>query len=40
MIPHPDRIFNHGEDALFMNENLLVVADGVVGRAKVTNYLI
>lgn len=40
MIPHPDKILNHGEDALFSNENLLVVADGNGEWAKVSYYFI
>lgn len=34
MIPHPEKVAKGGEDALFANEKLLSVADGVGGWAN------
>ena len=33
MIPHPEKAYKGGEDALFASENVLLVADGVGGWA-------
>lgn len=33
MIPHPEKAYKGGEDAMFTSDNLLVVADGVGGWA-------
>lgn len=33
MIPHPEKAYKGGEDAMFASENVLVVADGVGGWA-------
>lgn len=33
MIPHPEKAYKGGEDALFVSDNLIVVADGVGGWA-------
>lgn len=33
MIPHPEKAYKGGEDALYTSENVLVVADGVGGWA-------
>jgi protein phosphatase PTC7 len=33
MIPHPDKVSKGGEDALYANDNILAVADGVGGWA-------
>lgn len=35
MIPHPEKAHKGGEDALFVDPKLLVVADGVGGWADV-----
>ena len=37
MIPHPEKIMERGEDTYFLNENLLVIADGIGG--WVSNYI-
>jgi protein phosphatase PTC7 len=34
MIPHPDKVAKGGEDAFFVNEKLISVADGVGGWAS------
>ena len=34
MVPHPSKAGKGGEDALFVDDNLLVVADGVGGWAQ------
>lgn len=34
MIPHPSKAAKGGEDAIFVDDNLLVVADGVGGWAQ------
>lgn len=31
LIPHPDKIKKGGEDAFFVHDNILVIADGVGG---------
>ena len=33
MIPHPEKAYKNGEDAYYVRENLLCVADGVGGWA-------
>lgn len=33
MIPHPEKAYKGGEDAMFTSDNVLVVADGVGGWA-------
>lgn len=33
MIPHPEKAYKGGEDAMFVSDNVLVVADGVGGWA-------
>ncbi len=33
MIPHPEKVHKGGEDAYYVNEKLLAVADGVGGWA-------
>lgn len=33
MIPHPEKAYKGGEDAMYASENVLVVADGVGGWA-------
>lgn len=33
MIPHPEKAYKGGEDAMYVSDNLLVVADGVGGWA-------
>jgi protein phosphatase PTC7 len=35
VIPHPAKVEKGGEDALFANDKILVVADGVGGWADV-----
>lgn len=35
MIPHPEKVHKGGEDALFADKKILVVADGVGGWAEV-----
>jgi protein phosphatase PTC7 len=34
MIPHPEKEYKGGEDALFVSDNVLLVADGVGGWAE------
>jgi protein phosphatase PTC7 len=34
MIPHKDKAYKGGEDAFYISDSLLVVADGVGGWAK------
>lgn len=33
MIPHPEKAYKGGEDAMYTSDNVLVVADGVGGWA-------
>ena len=33
MIPHPEKVHKGGEDAMFVSNNVIVVADGVGGWA-------
>ena len=35
MIPHPDKAYKGGEDAVFVSDKILSVADGVGGWAEV-----
>ncbi len=39
MIPHPDKVYKGGEDAISENQSLLAVADGVGGWADVYIYV-
>ena len=39
MIPHPEKAYKGGEDALFHESKILAVADGVGGWADV-NFII
>lgn len=35
MIPHPEKVHKGGEDALYVDKQVIVVADGVGGWAEV-----
>ncbi len=32
--PHPEKVWKGGEDALFVSKNIIIIADGVGGWAK------
>jgi len=32
--PHPEKVWKGGEDALFVSKNIILIADGVGGWAK------